>query len=285
MSGDRDRTGEAPTGTGMNLKALRELPAREARNILDIEVPAEFDQFIATGIGYLDDAFGGQGITPSTSAIFTGHQVVYNSREESLEQIRRTTRRLGFSKGFIAAAARRVPDVIGDLRELRRVEVDRLKQAHERLVAAWFQLDPNDRTPEPPPLPPPPRQVLVLDSLQAHDCGKYRDGGTNSMTPIRIAEQLTDWCKETFNVAIMIGHVTKSGKIAGKQQLVHTVDMHCHVKIEQDSDSPYFGDRVFGVYKNRYGCSGIGYVLRLSAAGFAEKGKLKNGILEDSEDT
>lgn len=289
-------------GAAMNLKALRDLRATEACNILDIQVPPELDDTIATGIPYLDDAFGGGGITPSTSAILTGdpgagkttlelqvaealskvgHQVIVNSREESVEQIRRTARRLRFTKGFIVSAERRVPDLLASLRELRRREQDRCDSAHERMLAAYMAMSPDDRAPAPPPKPRPPRQFLLLDSIQAHDCGKYTNGGTNSMTPIRIAEQVTDWCKETFNVAIMIGHVTKSGKIAGKQQLVHTVDVHAHVRIEQDSESQYFGDRVFTVNKNRFGCAGITYVLQMSASGFSEKGRLMTGDVAD----
>ena len=41
-------------------------------NILNIEVPAELKRRCKTGIKFIDDAFGGKGMTPSVATLFTG---------------------------------------------------------------------------------------------------------------------------------------------------------------------------------------------------------------------
>ena len=308
---------------GMNLKAIRDLKVSEGLNILDVEIPPQLDATVDTGMAFLNDAFGGEGITPSTCAILTGdpgagkttlmlqmaesmtkmgHQVVYNGREEAIEQMRKVTRRLQFKYGFIIGQERQVPQLILQMKKLRATEIEKLQKEADAIndslkesVLAYnacqreAALTSGLPVPEPKPMPAlilpgePRQQILIVDSLQSHDDGFYKDGSINSMTQVRVTEQLTDWCKETYGIAIIIGQVTKNGKVAGKQQIIHTLDVHCHMTIERDSDNVFFGCRLFGMIKNRFGCSGITYALDLTKLGFAEKGQIAS-LIPDNED-
>jgi DNA repair protein RadA/Sms len=256
---------------GMNLKVgLKDF--KMGTNILELDVPKQLEETVKTGIGWMDDALGGEGITPSSVALFTGtpgagkttamlqladswtkqgNICLMNTSEESLLQVRKVTKRLGLKHGFIAGQDRRVPDVLNHMDTLRKQN-------------------------------PGKKVILILDSLQAHDDGKYKDGGINSMTQCRIAEQITEYCKEHFTMAILVGQVTKDGTFAGKQQIKHTVDIHAHLFIDQKPQSESFGSRIFRVEKNRFGCSGIAYILGLDGKkGLYEKGSY-GGSADDS---
>ena len=41
-------------------------------NILDIHVPKELERTVKTGLGWFDELFGGEGLTPSQAILFTG---------------------------------------------------------------------------------------------------------------------------------------------------------------------------------------------------------------------
>jgi len=83
---------------------------------------------------------------------------------------------------------------------------------------------------------------------------------------------LTDWAKSTYGNVIFIGQVTKGGDFAGKQTILHAVDVRGHLFIDDDKRSETFGERIFEVTKNRFGCSGRSYVLGLNKSGLFEKG-------------
>lgn len=246
----------------MNLKVGIKDLAR-GTNILELDVPKQLEETVKSGIAWLDDALGGEGMTPSSTMLFTGtpgagkttamlqmadawtkegNICLMNTSEESLLQVRKVTKRLNLKNGFVCGQDRRVPDVLSHMDELRKANPDK-------------------------------KLLLILDSLQAHDDGKYKDGGVNSMTQCRIAEQITDYCKEYYAMAVLVGQVTKDGTFAGKQQIKHTVDIHAHLFIDQKPQSESFGSRIFRVEKNRFGCSGIAYILGLDGKkGLYEKG-------------
>lgn len=235
-------------------------------NILTVKVPAELEERISTGVGWVDDIYGAGdkelGITPSTSILFTGtpgagkttHALqladswmaqgnicLINGTEESVLQIRKTTKRLGLRSGFIVGEDRLIPDVLK--------HADYLRKEH-----------------------PGKRLLLIVDSLQTHDDGFYANGGTNSMTPVRVTEMVTAYCKEHFAVGILIGQVNKDGKFSGKQRIKHAVDVHSHLMIDQKPTSETFGKRIFKIEKNRFGFSQVGYFLGLDG---------KKGLYED----
>ena len=115
---------------------------------------------------------------------------------------------------------------------------------------------------------------MIIDSLQCLDDGKYSDGHTNSKSAERALAMITDYCKENYAIAIVVGQVTKSGKMAGSNKLKHMVDAHCHLRIEDSEKSEFFQYRVFEVPKNRFGGAGHGYVLDMTARGLREYGIL-----------
>jgi len=91
------------------------------------------------------------------------------------------------------------------------------------------------------------------------------------MTQVRCLEKLCQFAKDTYAIIIVIGQVNKNGELAGKQVLKHMIDAHCHLYVDTDRRSETYGERLFEVQKNRFGCSGIEYVLNMSAHGFKER--------------
>lgn len=230
-------------------------------NILDLEVPKQLRDRKKVGIGWFDDALGGEGFVPSQVMMLTGtpgagkttlllqladaitkagHICLYNTGEESLFQVKMVVERLGLRSGFFVGQDTLVDDLLA--------HADKLRKAN------------------------PGKQVFILqDSLQTLDDGKWKDG-TNSMTAVRCTEMLTDWAKSNYGVVIFIGQVTKSGDFAGKQTILHAVDVRGQLYIDEEKKSETYGERIFEVTKNRFGCSGRAYVLGIGKSGLYEKG-------------
>lgn len=230
-------------------------------NILEIEVPEELEKTYSTGMDFMDDAFGGTGMTPSTACLFTGtpgagkttlmmqlanaitrsgNVALFNTAEESLYQVRKVAKRLQLKHGFVCGNERLVDTVIDNAKKIQE------KNSNKQLF-------------------------LICDSLQTLDDGKYANGTVNSMTQVRCLEKLCQFAKDTYAIVIVIGQVNKNGELAGKQVLKHMIDAHCHIYVDSDRRSDSYGERIFEVQKNRFGCSGIEYVLDMSARGFKEK--------------
>lgn len=234
---------------------------KQGTNILEIEVPEALRQRKRVGIDWFDDAIGGEGFVPSQVMMLTGtpgagkttlmlqladaitragHVCLYNTGEESLYQVKMVADRLGLRAGFVVGQDTMVTELLE--------HADALRAAH------------------------PGRQVFVLqDSLQTLNDGKW-GGDVNSMTSVRCTEMLTDWAKSTYGIVCFIGQVTKGGDFAGKQTILHAVDVRGHLYIDEEKKSETFGERIFEVTKNRFGCSGKAYVLGISRTGLYEKG-------------
>ena len=234
---------------------------KKGTNILDIEVPKALRDRKKVGISWFDDALGGEGFVPSQVMMLTGtpgagkttlllqlanaitkagHVCLYNTGEESLYQVKMVVERLGLKAGFFVGQDTLVEDLLA--------HADKLRKAN------------------------PGKQVFILqDSLQTLDDGKWKDG-TNSMTTVRVTEMLTDWAKSNYGVVIFIGQVTKSGDFAGKQTILHAVDVRGQLYIDNEKKSETYGERIFEVTKNRFGCSGRSYVLGIGTNGLFEKG-------------
>ena len=73
--------------------------------------------------------------------------------------------------------------------------------------------------------------------------------------------------------AVVMGKVTKDGKMAGSNKLKHMVDSHIHLSVEQ-KDEDLKGCRVVETKKNRFGGCGHLVFLKLRKQGFAEVGRL-----------
>lgn len=236
-------------------------------NILDVEVPDHLRQRIKTGLPYLDEVMGGQGFVPSSVTLFTGeagagkstmlqltadaltrqgHEVVFVSGEESPYQIKMTAERLGLRNGFSFSGEVFLPDLMPKLEAMAA----KAKAKSKTLV-------------------------VLFDSLQTLNDGKWGEDRTNSKTPIRALQMVTEFCKETHAIGIVIGQVNKDGKMAGSQTLKHMVDAHLHLGIET-KDKDLEGCRLIECSKNRFGHNGTVCFLRLDDRGFSTVATVKS---------
>ena len=223
-------------------------------NILDVVVPEELKRKHKSGLEFFDDALGGGGFTPSAVVLFTGTPgagkttmmleladrltksdavVLFNTAEESLHQLRMTTQRLGLQNGFVAGQDNSVTKILTHCDEIREANPGK----------PFF---------------------LIVDSLQTLDDGFFDSGRITSATAERSLQQITDYCKEHFVNAIIIGQVTKSGKASGSNKLKHMVDAM------ERKDEQLLGCRILEVEKNRFGGAGHIFFLALRQDGFTE---------------
>lgn len=230
-------------------------------NINTIVVPEKLRHRVKTGLKFFDDAVA-DGLVPSTVMMLTGtpgagkttmllqladsitrqgHICLYNTGEESLYQVKMVSERLGLRTGFVCGQDTMVSDLLD--------HADYLREKN------------------------PGKQVFILqDSLQTLDDGKYKDGGTNSVTPLRCAELITEWAKTTFANVIFIGQVNKDGNFNGKNAILHAIDVRGSLYVDNDKKSETYGERIFEVTKNRYGSAGSAHVLGISERGLYERG-------------
>jgi len=236
---------------------------KRGTNILDIEVPKQLRDRKKVGITWFDDALGGDGLVPSSVMMLTGtpgagkttmllqlanaitkagHVCLYNTGEESLHQVKMVAERLNLREGFYVGQDTVVTELLAHADSLRKAN--------------------------------PNKQVFILqDSLQTLNDGKWGEA-TNSVTPMRCAEMLTDWAKSTYGIVIFIGQVNKDGAFQGKNGIKHAIDIHGHIYIDQKKNSETYGERIFEVTKNRFGCSGRAYILGIRRDGLYEKGEI-----------
>ena len=236
-------------------------------NILDIEVPEHLKKKFASGVSFFDEAMGGEGFTPSAVTLFTGAPgagkttlmltladsmtkkgatVLFNTAEESLFQTAMTAKRLKLRNGFRAGNSASVNEILENARKMQ-------KEAKKN--NAQF--------------------VLIVDSLQCLDDDKYSSGKITSGTAIRCLQEITDFCKDTGSIGIIINQVNKSGKMAGSNKLKHMVDSHVHLGIEE-KDEDFRGCRILETQKNRFGGCGHMFYLSLNARGFRQVAKIEN---------
>ena len=230
-------------------------------NILKIKVPKQLRKKIKSGLGYIDSALGGEGFTPSAVTFFTGTPgsgkttmmlkmadsltkrgalVVFNTAEESLFQVKLVAERLQLNNGFHAGGETHVPTLLE--------ECDKIRKKRGNKNKPFF---------------------LIIDSLQCMDDGKYADGHTNSKSAERALGMITDYCKEHYVNAVVIGQVNKGGQMAGTNKLKHMVDAMMHLGVER-KDADLEGCRVLQTTKNRFGGCGHTFFLSLDGTGFTE---------------
>jgi len=223
----------------------------------DVNVPDAMKRKLASGLEFWDNALGGQGFTPGAVTMFTGGagsgkttmmlsladslsrqgaEVVYNSGEESLYQLRMSSQRLKLLGQFVASNEIHMPTLLEKCDDLR------VKNPGKPFV-------------------------LVVDSLQCMDDGHYAGGATNSKTPERVLTQITDYAKEHFVNPVVIGQVTKGGKFMGSNTLKHMIDTFVTLTVEV-KDPDLAGCRILEVEKNRYGGAGSRQFLAMTESGF-----------------
>jgi len=241
--------------------AIEDIPF--GTSIQKITVPNILKKRIATGLDYFDAVIGGEGFTPSMVTLFTGtpgcgkttmmltlanslqgagNQVIFNTAEESLYQIKMTTERLGLRNAFMVGGLDNIESLLKGCTAVREKTKDR----------PFF---------------------LIVDSLQCMNDGYFKSGRITSATSERALQLLTNYAKEHACNIIVIGQVTKDGKMAGSNKLKHMVDSHIHLSVEE-KDEDLRGCRVLETQKNRFGGCGHMIFLNLRRAGFQEVARI-----------
>ena len=235
-------------------------------NILDIEVPAILREKFACGLDYVDGALGGRGFTPSTVTLFTGEPgagkttmmlnladritkqggvALFNTAEESLYQTAMTAQRLKLKNGFLTGGTANVYELLEKSRAIMAAN-------------------------------PGKRFFLIVDSLQCLFDPKYKNQeSVTNAGAIRALAMITEFCKETNAIGVVIGQVTKGGQMAGSNKLKHMVDSMMHLSVER-RDPDLMGCRVLETQKNRFGGCGHIYFLTLGRRGFRVAAKIAN---------
>jgi DNA repair protein RadA/Sms len=233
-------------------------------NILDIKIPDILRKKFKTGIDYIDGAMGGEGFTPSCVTLFTGEPgagkssmalilanaitakggvALFNTAEESLYQTAMTAERLRLKKGFPCGNTPDVGLIIEKAREMQAANPDK-------------------------------QFFLIVDSLQCLFDPKYGSNYSGgSASAVRCLEEITNFCKETNAIAIVINQVNKSGTMAGSNKLKHMVDSMMHLSVER-KDPDLAGCRVLQTIKNRFGGCGHVYFMQLNKRGFRTVAKV-----------
>ena len=259
------------------------------QNITTVAVPPELRVKITTGIPFIDFALGG-GYTPSTAWMVTGdpgcgkttlmltvanaltkkgHVVLYNGREESVYQVRIATERLGLSDGFIFGEDLFVQDVV----------------AHAKKLQAGLAKENKSL-----PIEKQRRVIVIPDSLQCLDSGKYDTGRKTKNTPVQCATDLIKWVKcegvpekeRVFGVLAFINHVTKSGNFAGDNTLLHAVDARLHFGFDRNKKSETYGERILTKTKDRFGPAAPPMCIEMGPGGVLAQKEVE--VSEDLDD-
>ena len=243
----------------MEIKNIKVEDIAFGASIQDIEVPEALKTRIPCGLDYFNAILGGEGFTPSAVTLFTGvpgagkttmmltlanslqragAEVVFNTAEESLYQVKMTCDRLKLKQPFKVGGETRVPVLLEGCDKVREAAPGR----------PFF---------------------LIIDSLQCMDDGKFNTGRITTATAERALGQITSYAKEHAVNVIVIGQVTKDVKMAGSNKLKHMVDSHVHLSIET-KDEDLKGCRILETQKNRFGGAGHVVFLELMRNGFME---------------
>jgi DNA repair protein RadA/Sms len=228
-------------------------------SIQDVKVPDALKKRVPCGLDYFNAILGGEGFTPSAVTLYTGVpgagkttmmlslanslqragcEVVFNTAEESLYQVKMTCDRLKLKQPFKVGGETRVPVLLEGCDKVREAAPGR----------PFF---------------------LIVDSLQCMDDGKFNSGRITTATAERALGLMTSYAKEHAVNIIVIGQVTKDGKMSGSNKLKHMVDAHVHLSIET-KDEDLKGCRILETQKNRFGGAGHVVFLDLHRTGFTE---------------
>jgi DNA repair protein RadA/Sms len=195
------------------------------------EIEFESAPRILTGMNELDRVLGGglvrgsvvliggdPGVGKSTGLLQVcchlsqKRKVLYVSGEESLQQIAMRARRLGLPDQHLLLLAETQVEQICAIAENERPE------------------------------------VMVIDSIQTMQAAQATSA-PGSVSQVReSAARLTSFAKQSGIAIFLVGHVTKSGDLAGPRVLEHIIDVVCY--IEGNMDSRF---RIMRAVKNRFG--------------------------------
>ena len=195
------------------------------------DIEADSVKRFASGLTELDRVLGG-GVVPGSVVLIggdpgvgkstallqvschlsTSKKILYVSGEESLEQIAMRARRL------------QLPDE--NLLLLAETQVEAICAVAQEEMPA----------------------MLVVDSIQTMQLAEV-NSAPGSVSQVReSAAHLTAFAKQSGIAIFLVGHVTKSGDLAGPRVLEHIIDVVCY--IEGNRDSRF---RIMRAVKNRFG--------------------------------
>lgn len=198
----------------------------------------EFDRVLGGGVvpGGVALVGGDPGIGKSTlvlqvaaSVARQGTKVLYATGEESIQQIRMRADRLGLTTGAISVLAD--PDL-------------------ERVLGAAEAMGPG---------------LLIVDSIQTATLPEL-ESAAGSVGQVREgAARVVRWAKQQHIPALIIGHVTKEGTIAGPRVLEHMVDTVLYLEGERVQQF-----RILRAVKNRFGSTDEVGVFEMTGGGLHE---------------
>lgn len=212
----------------------------------------EFDRILGGGLvpGSVTLVGGSPGVGKSTLLMqvalgiaAAGRRVLYASGEESTTQVRARGLRLG--------------KVSEQLYLQAETDLGRILQGTEEVQPS----------------------VLIVDSVQTTFVPEL--GGTpGNVSQVReVAARLVLHAKSTGRAALIAGHVTKGGQLAGPRTLEHVVDTV--VYFEGEGAPPF---RVLRVEKNRFGAAGELGLFEMTGRGLVEVLEPSAVLLQDRPD-
>lgn len=208
------------------------MTAYTTENILESDIPHYLRERIPTNIKFLDKMFGG-GLVPSVTYMLsgdpgsgkttlmlqmadaltkTGNIVLFNSVEQTKDQIVDLGSRLDLKHGFIFDTHAKIEDL---------------------LFHTQFLIDEN----------PTKKVVIVLDSISAM-------AGHSRAKADKIANYLIKFCQAFRVPGLFLVHTTKNGSFAGNNSMKHAFDAHFHLSVLEPNNDD--GRRIFYSEKNRY---------------------------------
>ena len=265
------KTGKCPMcGSWGTFEAVNESPAAKTSarttprvqviSSLDVKAPAR----LSTGIGELDRVLGG-GLVPGGVALIGGQPGIGKS-----------TLLLQAAGSVAKNYASPVLYISGEESDAQvALRASRIHTASENLYLysgsnledALSNLDGKNFA------------FFVLDSVQAMTA-ENSSGWPGTLTQVReVAQRVIDCAREKNIPAVLIGHITKEGKIAGPMMLEHMVDT-----VLTFSGEGYSSYRMLRAVKNRYGSTDELGIFEMSEEGLIPVTD-KSGLYWNREDS
>ena len=242
-AGSTGGVGAGPAAKALKGKGRRielvEMSGETADPPRHISGMAEFDRVTGGGLvpGSAVLIGGDPGIGKSTLLLQAmaalaakGGRVVYISGEEAIAQVRMRARRLGLAEAPVQLGAEtNLKDILGTLESVT------------------------------------PPDAVVIDSIQTM-WTEALDSAPGTVAQVRAsAQELVRFAKRHGTAAILVGHVTKEGQIAGPRVVEHMVDAVIYFEGERGHQF-----RILRAVKNRFGPANEIGVFEMGEKGLAE---------------
>lgn len=166
---------------------------------------------------------------PSPLSPLSLSSVAYVSGEESAEQIRDRAKRLGIGDMNLLLLNETCVDTMLDrLRDATTTTIDHHEGGNDDDAAGD-----HDHA-----LPPVKLAAVIVDSIQTMWTSSFPQNQAGTVTQVRESSiRLLQYAKATGTPVILVGHVTKSGEIAGPRVLEHVVDTVVFIENDEASNN------------------------------------------------